>query len=53
MIKIIEIIIIPKFDFIEQLTSEKYGLCSSDPKQKFEKHKSNIILYPRNINDFI
>jgi hypothetical protein len=42
--KIIDIIAIGKLVFIEQLVSEKYGLYSSEPKQKLLKHKSNIIL---------
>ena len=40
----IEIINIGIFDFIEHFLSGKFGLYSSEPKQKFEKHKSKIIL---------
>ena len=42
-----------KFALIEHLAFVKFGLYLSEPKQKLEKEKSNIILYPKNIKAFI
>ena len=44
MIKSIEIIVKGILSFMEQDASIKLGLCSSEPKQKLEKHKSNMML---------
>ena len=55
MIKIIDIIIKGILVFIEHfaILSVKFGLYTSEPKQKFVKEKSNIILYPKNTKAFI
>ena len=49
----IDIINIPKLDPTEHLLVGKLGLYSAEPKQKFEKHKSNTILYAKKIKVFI
>ena len=49
----IGIINIPKLEPTEHLLVGKFGFYSAEPKQKFEKHKSNIILYAKKIKVFI